>query len=124
VLKDLLNEAVTFFKDPKSRNVDTALEKIANSLERVKTILYTNNKKESTISTIKLLSNDAEIRKILETHLKSLNWICNNYKIRHKETGQKSLDSEDLKEFLFYEYYNIIRFILQKLDREESIHGT
>ncbi|MCX6582061.1 MAG: hypothetical protein NT166_17980 [Candidatus Aminicenantes bacterium] len=87
VLSELLKEAVTFFTDSQKINIDTALEKIANSLERVKTIFEGSDKKKSTEKTIELLSKDVEIRGFLDNHLKNLNLICNNYLIRHKEVN-------------------------------------
>ncbi len=120
VLRDLMNDAVIFFTDSKQINTDTALEKIANSLERVKTILEVSDKKKSTEKIIELLSKDADIRRFLGAHLKELNIICNNHLIRHKEVNQKSLDSEELKQFLFYEFFNVIRFILKKIDQKNN----
>lgn len=115
-LAELLNDSIKYFCEQKSLNINTALEKIANSLERTKTILNREDKKQSIEKTVRMLSTDKRVQEFLNEHLRKLTDFSNNYEIRHKEKRQKKLDSEELKQFLFYEYFNMIRFILLKIN--------
>ncbi len=117
-LAKLLNESVMYFNNPSQFNIDTALEKISNALERVKTLLNPKNKKQSIENTIKMITNDINIQNKLDCYLTYLTEISNRYSIRHKEKNQKNLDSIELKQFFFFEYFNIINLILLEIDKK------
>jgi hypothetical protein len=120
-LLKLLNESIKHFVEPKHYELDTALEKIANTLERIKTLMDPKNKKYSIQKTIELLSTDEDLRKFVDKHLKTLTEISNNFTIRHKEINKKNIDSEKYKEFLFYEYFNVIRLLLLNLNEKKHV---
>jgi len=118
-LLKLLNESIKHFIEPKHYELDTALEKIANALERIKTLMDPRNKKFSIQKTLELLSADEDLKRFVDNHLKTLTEISNNFTIRHKETDRKNIDSEEYKEFLFYEYFNVIRLLLANLNEKK-----
>lgn len=120
-LLKLLNESIKHFIEPNHYDIDTALEKIANALERIKTLMDSKNKKLSIQKTIELLSADEDLRKFVDKHLKILTEISNNFTIRHKEKNKKNIDSEEYKEFLFYEYFNVIRLLLLNLSEKKYV---
>lgn len=120
-LLKLLNESIKYFIEPNHYDIDTALEKIANTLERIKTLMNPKNKKISIQKIIELLSTDKDLRDFVDNHLKTLKEIGNNFTIRHKEINKKNIDSEEYKEFLFYEYFNVIRLLLLNLSEKKHV---
>jgi hypothetical protein len=120
-LLKLLNESIKYFIEPNHYDIDTALEKIADALDRIKTLMEPKNKKLSIQKTIELLSADEDLRKFVDKHLKTLTEISNNFTIRHKEINKKNIDSEEYKEFLFYEYFNVIRLLLLNLSEKKHV---
>jgi len=114
-LLKLLHESIKHFIEPKHYELDTTLEKIADALERVKTLIDPKNKKLSIQKLIELVSTDEDLRIFVNDHLIALTEISNNFTIRHKEKNKKNIDSNEYKEFLFYEYFNVIRLLLFNL---------
>lgn len=120
ILAKLLNESIESFIRIDRFNIDTALEKISNALERVKTVLNPKNKKSSIQDTIDSITSDQTIRDLIGEHTKKLTEISNNYNIRHKEKNQSELESEALKRYFFYEYFNLIRLILDAIEKNNQ----
>jgi hypothetical protein len=49
--------------------------------------------------------------------MRSLTTMANTYTIRHHEPDTVNITADaDLVDFLFYSYYNIVRFILLRLN--------
>lgn len=116
-LRKLLEDAEKYFSNPKHRNINDALIKIVGALERSKTISKPSNKKESIEDTIELIAKeDRDVFKYLDEKLNQVRVIYNTKFIRHTEMGQVKIPSDELKEFLFWECYNLIRLILKALD--------
>lgn len=114
-------QAVRLFKSRNSADMKTGLTTIANAFERAKTLKYPDNKRESIRQIIKKATSDnKKLEDMMNSHFTMLTDISNNCDIRHKEKDKIEVESESLQEYLFYSYYNAIRFIVSQLNDELS----
>lgn len=118
VIKNEVSKAVKDFRNAYHDDIGSALTMIANVLERVKT-LKGKNKKKSLSEIIQLITSNEELQPLIDEHIRSFTAISNKCDIRHKEVDSIEVADKDIKEFLFYSYYNLIRLILSKADMLE-----
>jgi hypothetical protein len=120
-LLKLLDSARTSFHDRSGKRKLEGLRSIVDAFERVKT-LHGGDKKTSVKAVVGQLSPVEEVQACFDEHLRKLTDLANRYTIRHHERGKTELDDEALIEYLFYSYYNLVRFILEKhgLARDSS----
>jgi hypothetical protein len=112
-LRNLINKAEHKFK---SNQKWEALRFIVDAFERTKTIL-SDDKKKSVKLILNELTDDDELREVLSKQMITYTSIANKYGIRHHEKSQKIISDEYILEFLFYNYYNFVKFILNKNSR-------
>ncbi|MCL2446910.1 MAG: hypothetical protein FWD06_09125 [Oscillospiraceae bacterium] len=100
-LKDLLNEAVSLFKQPNPALRNDAVEKLWDAFERLKTYYTTLDKKDSAEKIIKEMSNNQiEFEELFRTEFFALTKIGNDYRIRHHETNKI-----DIVDIHHYDYF-------------------
>ena len=96
-------------------NSDIALTIIANALERAKT-LKGHKKQQSIEDILNQITDDGELKQLLNNHIRTFTDISNNCNVRHIEKDKVIIEDKDIRDFLFYSYYNLIRLILSKLN--------
>ena len=102
-LKELINEAISFYKHPNPAIYRSAVEKLWDALERVKTFYVPAgmDKKKSVETLIKSMANNQQhFFDLFTTEFRTLTEIGNNYRIRHHET-----DKYDINDDNYYEYF-------------------
>jgi hypothetical protein len=109
----LIERALDNFYDRSGDKKLDGLRNIVDAFERVKT-LEGSNKKTSVKRVIANLSSVDEICSVFDDHLHKMTELANQYTIRHHESDKIVLDDEELIDFLFYGYYNLVRLILSK----------
>jgi hypothetical protein len=110
VLDEKLQEACRKFKDPAPQSLQDAIEKIWDSLERIKTLDH-QDKKKSTLVLLEQTIDEPKFRDPINKEMLALTEIGNNFQIRHFETDKPPLNQKQL-EYLFHRLYSLIRFLL------------
>lgn len=113
ILDQLLESARTKFLDPNSAVRREALEKLWDAWERIKTLAPAPNKKASTKALLDGAAGEPEFRSLLESEARSLTDIGNKFHIRHSETGQVEIQSEDQVDYLFHRLFALIWLVLR-----------
>lgn len=114
-LKELLEEAITLFKDPNTMRIRDATEKLWDAFERLKTYYTKLDKKSSSDKVILDAANgNAEVKKLLDEEFLTLTKIGNNYRIRHHETNKIEI-TIDHYEYFFNRCLSVISLALKYL---------
>jgi hypothetical protein len=116
ILDKLLQEACRKFKDPAPQSLQDAVEKLWDSLERLKTLEDPKDKKKSINMLLEKVTEDPLFRENLNQEAIALTAIGNKFQIRHFETDKISLSQKQL-EYLFHRLYSLIRFLLLSQNR-------
>lgn len=88
-VKELMEDAISKHN---AGNIQDAVEKLWDALERIKTVLIPGNKKHSADLLIKKMSNgDSNIYKIYNDEILLLTEIGNTFMIRHYETDKNKI---------------------------------
>lgn len=109
-LNDLLSDAKQQFLN---ENVQLALEKLWDALERVKTLTNTNKKKG--IEAICQQLADELPEDFFDKEYKQLTLIGNDYQIRHFENNKKSIKNLETKKYLFFRTLSLINLTISRL---------
>lgn len=116
-LKDLLDEAVTLFKqaNPALRNV--AVEKLWDAFERLKTY-YTNlDKRGSATKIVKGMGGGkSEFEQLFDAEFDALTKIGNGFRIRHHETDKTDIQDARHYDYLFNRCLAVIVAAVQYLE--------
>ena len=112
-LDELLESARTKFLAPDSAVRREALEKLWDAWERVKTLEPGTRKKESTKVLLDKAAAEPEFRDLIENEALSLTEVGNKYHIRHSETGQIEIQSEDQVDYFFHRLFALIWLVLR-----------
>jgi hypothetical protein len=100
--------------DPRRRS--QGLRHLADAYEGVKTLQVPENKKASTAALVQAMSPEAALGEHLDGLLRQMTTYSNGLTIRHHEVGRVDITEDPvLVDFLFYSYYNVRRFALQRL---------
>ncbi|HEE4846453.1 TPA: stationary phase or STEss regulating sigma factor [Klebsiella pneumoniae] len=91
------------------------LKEIWDFWERLKSISYPADKKESTKRLLDAAAQASEFRTILEIEAKELTDIGNNYFIRHTEMKQIKIQDSDHIEYLYQRMFSLIYLLLKTL---------
>jgi hypothetical protein len=115
-LRSLVTMALTDFRSPDPQKRWNALRHMADAYERIKSSQVPGNKKQSVAALVSALSPEAALAQHLDALLREMTSLSNNLTIRHHEIGTvEIIEDADLIDFLFYSYYNLIRFALLRL---------
>jgi len=109
----LLGSARDKFLDPDYSVHDEALEKLWDAWERVKTLVQGLDKKASTKVVLDRAASEPEFRTLLENEALSLTEVGNKFHIRHSETTQIQIQTEDQVDYLFHRLFALIWLILR-----------
>jgi hypothetical protein len=115
-LRSLVSMALSDFKlaDPQKRW--SALRNMADGYERIKSAQVPGNKRQSVARLVTALRPEAALAEHLDALLREMTSLSNDLTIRHHEVGTvEIIEDADLIDFLFYSYYNLIRFALLRL---------
>lgn len=115
-LNKMLDDSFNYFTNRNNNQMDDALTIIANALERTKTL--EGDKKKSIEVILSRISDNDEIKQDISNLIKLSTKISNQYRIRHHEVNQIKIKDVRCKEFLYYNYLNIIRLLLSTYDIE------
>jgi len=114
-LKEFIGLAINKFYRIHIEEKRIGLEKIVDALERLKSLKDSDKKKSIDKILNEVSKGNNNLKEILNNELLELNKIANEkYMIRHTEKDKSSINDPELIEYLFYRYFNIIRFILMK----------
>ncbi|MBX3353524.1 MAG: hypothetical protein KF684_11385 [Phycisphaeraceae bacterium] len=115
-LTNLLNDSVDrFLRDP--RDLQGALEKLWDALERVKTVPAGNNKKKSAQNLIHAAAGgNVAVKNVLESEIKYLTTLGNEWCIRHHETDKHPIPCDDMRVYFYLRCMTFLRYLLPKAD--------
>ena len=119
-LNDLIEEARELFRSSSCENKQTALEKLWDAFERLKTHNSSRDKKkESAIKIVDSISNEEDFN-IFENEFKQLTDIGNNYAIRHHERGIPIITDPRKISYFFFRLLALIDLCLGVIYKEDS----
>jgi hypothetical protein len=112
--QDMLNIALEKFYSRNPDDKKIALEKLVDVYQRISS-WGDKDKKKSIEKLLEKSSNgDEKVKGIFGCDLNAMWKIANEFMIRHTEVGKIPITDNDFRDYLFYAYYNCIRFILIK----------
>ena len=115
-LRGLVTMALADFRSPDPQKRWNALRHMADAYERIKSSQVPGKKKQSVAMLVNALRPDAALAEHLDALLREMTSLSNDLTIRHHEIGTVEITEDaDLIDFLFYSYYNLIRFALLRL---------
>lgn len=114
--KELLEEAITLFKQPNPVSCKDAVEKIWDALERLKSYYPTMDKQKSVEKiVIDMSGGDPNFRKLFNDEFFNLKDIGNNYRIRHHETSKVDITDNRHYEYFFNRCLSLIALAIKYL---------
>lgn len=100
-IRGLLNDALVLFRAPNPLARSSAVEKLWDAYERLKTYYATLDKKSSAAKIVTDMSGgQVEFTKLFEDEFKALTSIGNSFRIRHHETNKT--DITDARHFDYF----------------------
>lgn len=118
-LESLVEGGIRRFQTGNHREQERALTDMANAFERVKTSLDSQNKRRSAQLLARAMSPNAVLQDHFDGLLRSITNLSNGLAIRHHEHDRIMISNNtDLVEFIFYSYYNIIRYALKQTSKD------
>lgn len=100
-LKDLLDEAISLFKQPNPASRNDAVEKLWDALERLKTYYTNMDKKDSVLKIVDDMGlTQAPFVQLFNDEFVALTRIGNDYRIRHHETNK--IDIVDIRHYDYF----------------------
>lgn len=121
-LKELIEEANAYVQTGSTDDLQRALEKIWDAYERAKSFFHKDKKHSSSMLTDKLSKGDAVMKEKINDLMHHLNWIGNNYQIRHFEMDKRLFPSDDLKLFYFNLCASFLHLCLDYLDESNNLY--
>ncbi|NOZ22869.1 MAG: hypothetical protein GXP25_17465 [Planctomycetes bacterium] len=112
-LDALLEAARARFLDPDPATRREALEKLWDAWERLKTVEPGTDKKASATSLLDKAADEPNYRKLLEDEAKALTKIGNKFRIRHSETTQVEIQTEDQVDYFFHRLLALILLLVR-----------
>lgn len=115
-LKSLLQEAIKLHRSPKPEQNYTAVEKIWDALERLKTYNTNVNKKRSLeIILNNVAHGDKVFIDLFDDEFQALTKIGNNFRIRHHETNKINITDNRYFDYFFNRCMSLIALVIQYL---------
>jgi hypothetical protein len=117
--RELIKEAISLHKNPRPEFRKLATEKIWDAFERLKTIHYPENKKESASKIVEDMSHgENHFSILLNTEFEALTKIGNNFNIRHYECNKFKIIDEKHYDYLFNRCLSLISLAIHYLPQE------
>ncbi len=111
-LRDLMKDAVSYYKRPGGKARQLSVEKIWDAFERLKTICSKDKKKSSEQLINNMTENLQPVKKFLEQEFGDLTSIGNNFRIRHHETGKIEISDQRYYDYFFNRCLTLITLAL------------
>jgi len=113
--RELLEEAIALYRNPRPENQYLAVEKMWDALERLKTYYSPSLDKKHSVDKIitAMGNNDVHFTSIFETEFKELTTIGNNFRIRHHETTKIDITDNNHYDYFFNRCLSLIALSLQ-----------
>lgn len=112
VLDDLLRRARHGFREPNPVARRTALEKLWDAWERLKTVDEAEDKRRSTTKLLDRAAPDQAFRKVLEAEASALTAIGNHFHIRHFEADRTPVTDDAHVDYLFHRLWAFIWLLI------------
>lgn len=110
-LNDLINKAKKYFIEG---DKETAIEKLWDGFERIKTFDFNTNKKVSSEKLLEKISVNI-LKEDFELEFKQLTEIGNRYKIRHSETNKIPIHDQQTLNYLFFRMFSLLNLCIVKV---------
>lgn len=111
-LNKLIDLAIKTIIKPKLEDRQIAVEKLWDAFERIKTYHVGMDKKTSVMTLITASSEGCnDFYSLLDSELKALTSIGNNFRIRHHETDKIQIKSGSHIDYLFYRMMSLISLL-------------
>lgn len=115
-LRELLDEAIALHRQPNVPAHKTAVEKVWDALERLKTYHTSLDKKESALKIVDDISNGKpEVSMLFNAEFKALTDIGNKFRIRHHETNCIDITDARYNDYFFNRCLSLIALAIQYL---------
>jgi hypothetical protein len=115
-LELLVTQALHGYRTSDRQRRYEAIRSLADAFERVKTIVVPGNKRSSVEQLIDQITPAGAMHDQLDGLFRAITATSNGKAIRHHEVGAEPVWNDDeLIDFLFYAYYNVIRLSLRSL---------
>jgi hypothetical protein len=112
-LDELLRAARVKFLDPDPTERREALEKLWDAFERIKTLAPGKDKGASTDALISKTAAEPTFKALLDEESKTLAKTGNTFHIRHSETSQVDLQSDNHVDYLFHRLFALVWLFLR-----------
>lgn len=113
--RELLQEAIAYYKEPRLGNRQIAVEKIWDALERLKTY-YLSDKKTSADKIIAdMAGGEAAYIELFTAEFYALRKIGNNFRIRHHERDKIDISDPRHYDYFFNRCLSLIALAIQYL---------
>lgn len=115
-VRELLREAIDFYKKPNPNARQYAIEKIWDAFERLKTYYASMDKKSSAEKIISDISgSNPAFMELLNKEFRDLTQIGNNFRIRHHETNKVDITDSLHYDYLFNRCLSLISLVINYL---------
>lgn len=111
-LTNIIKEARILYLN---NDIQTAVEKIWDALERIKTILN-KDKKKGILAICSMCNNDLD-KSYIDDEFRILTQIGNEYQIRHFEIDKKEIKDKETLSYLFFRTFLFVSFIIQQIKK-------
>ncbi len=115
-LKQLIEDAIELYKNPRPEIYHTAVEKIWDALERIKTVFVRPgiDKKASVSELIhRMSSGQQEYKNLFDNEFQVLTNIGNQYRIRHHEMDRIDISDEQYYGYFFNRCFSLVCLALR-----------
>ena len=115
-LKQLIMDAIHLYKNPRPEIYHTAVEKIWDALERIKTVWVASglDKKASMTELINKMSNGKkEYIDLFDSEFRALTDIGNHFRIRHHEMDKIDISDEQYYGYFFNRCFSLVSLALR-----------
>ena len=112
-LERLVTTGIAKFQNTSLQDRWEGLRSLVDAYERIKSAEHPSNKRESVAALIGKLAPHERLAAPYDALFRELTALANEMTIRHHEYGRTEILSDaELIDFLFYSYYNLIRYTL------------
>ena len=112
----MLDDAIIAYKTPHPSARQSAVEKIWDALERLKTYYTTLDKKNSAAKIVSDMAHgQIEFIDLFNSEFKVLTDIGNNFRIRHHETNKTDITDSKHYDYFFNRCLSLIALAIQYL---------
>ncbi len=97
----------------------TAIEKLWDAFERIKTY-FDKNKRKSSQKLLDIIGVSLD-KECMEKEFKKLRHVGNKTRIRHHETDKTKIEDEAVMDYLFIRMLNLLTFLASKINEQENL---